>query len=232
MLQPGSTLPAESKPGARTTVDNQLGSISIGHPSSTFDRRAPGPRKSEIVQQHDSVQPLRIDAAHREAPSPHWASDWLKQRVTLGGLLERKSLLAIGLIMAALVTATVLLASRPQPVVSQQTKRQPDTRAVTFPNSSAPTIIRAGDARLPPAPPPIDVQQFAAPPPNWNTPAAANLPASLSDTASRTAIERPINLARRERLPAATRTDLQPAGRAGVAEFFGGIKGPSSPVSQ
>jgi hypothetical protein len=134
--------------------------------------------------------------------------------------------------MAALATATALLASRPQPVVSQQTKRQPDARAATFPSSPAPATLRAGEARLPPVPPPTDVRQSEAPPLNWNAPAAANLPASLGDGASRAAIERPISLARRDGPPAATRTDLQPAGRPGVAEFFGGIKGPSSPVSQ
>jgi len=230
MLQAGLNLPADSGTGAKT-VENQPGSISVAQSSSTLDRRAPARRQSESLQ-HDAALQLRIDAAHLEAPSPHWAPDWLKQRAKLSGLLERKSLLAIGLIMAALVTATVLLASRPQPAISQQMKRQPDARATTLRSSPAPTIIRASDVRLPPAPPPIDVQQSAAPPLNWNAPAAANLPASLGDAASRAGIERPISLARREVPPAASRTDLQPAGRPGVAEFFGGIKGPSSAVSQ
>jgi len=233
-LQSSWSLPVDPELTAETTVKDQPGSVSIAHRPSTRDRAARGSRQSESLQQHNAVQQLRIDAAHLEAPSPHAAPTWLKQRANLlGGLLQRKSLLAIGLIVAALVTVTLLLASRTHPVSSQSTKRQPDTQVkITTPGSSAPTIIRASDAHLPPAPPPPELQQSGAPPPTWNTPAAANLPASVSDSAGRAAIERPISVAHREPPPAPTRTDLQPASRSGVAAFSGSIERPSPPISQ
>jgi len=234
VLQPGSSLPTESKLAAKTTVEEQPGSTNIAHHSSTRDRAGRGSRQSESLLQHNSAQQLRIDAAHLEAPSPHSPPNWLKQRANLlGGLLERKSLLAIGLVMAALVTVTLLLASQAHTAGSQRTKRQGDVQAkVTIPSSSAPTIIRASDARLPPAPPPPELHQSGAPPLNWNTPAAANLPASLSDTAGRAAIERPMSVTRREPPAAPTRTDLQPASRPGVAAFSGSIERPTVPTSQ
>jgi hypothetical protein len=233
-LQSGLSLPIEPELAVETTVKDHPGSVGSAHRPSARDRAARRSQESDSLQQRNSIQRLRIDAAHLEAPSPHSAPNWLKQRANLfGGLLQRKSLLAFGLIMAALVTATLLLASRSNPVGSQTTKRQPDAQAkVTIPSSSAPTIIRAVDTRLPPAPPPPELQQSGAPPSNWNTPAAANLPASLNDTAGRAAIERPISLARRELPPAPTRTDLQPASRSGAPAFSGSIERPLPPISQ
>jgi hypothetical protein len=233
-LQSGLSSPTEPELGAGTdTTIREPGSVSIARDSSARDRTARGSRQSKSLQKHNSVQ-LRIDAAHLEAPSPHSAPNWLKQRANLlGGLLQRKSLLAIGLVMAALVTVTLLLASRPQSVGSKRAKRQPDSQAkVTTPSSSAPTIIHASDAHLPHAPPPPELQQSWAPPPTWNTPAAANLPATLGDTTGRAAIERPISVARREPPAAPARTDLRPASRSGAAAFSGSIERPSPPVSQ
>lgn len=234
-LRPRSSSPAEVAV-SDTTAAERPGSTSFAQRSSSFDLAAAhASRGSEILQLPGPAQQLRIDAAHREAPPPHSvALTWLEKRTDLlGGLLERKSLLAIGLIVAAVATAALLLTSRSHPF-SHDAKHQSDAQArVTAPGSSAPNIIRAEGAHLRPAPPPTELEQSVIPSQDWNIPAAANLPASLSASASQAAIPRPISLARREPSPAPTSTDLRPAGgRSGAAAFAGGIERPLPPTSK
>jgi len=181
---------------------------------------------------------FRIDAAHSDKPSPHTAAlAWLENRTDLlGGLLGRKSLLAIALVTAALATAVLQLTSRSHPAASQSTKHQPDAQArvigSTSSSHSTPTIVRASDAP-PPTTAPAAISEQSVPPPNWNIPAAANLPASINDSAAHATDVRPIELARREPPLAPTTTDLQPAsGQRGVATFAGVIDKPPSPPSQ
>src|SRR5262245_53105282 len=67
-LQPSSSLPGKPEQAATMTAERQSGSISIADRSLTRDRAARGSRQSESLQPRDSVQQLRIDAAHLDAP--------------------------------------------------------------------------------------------------------------------------------------------------------------------
>jgi len=218
-----SVLPPGAASANETTTAARPGSTSfelLSTDDRTTDRR------------RGAAQHLRLDAAHGETPSPHSAPlTWLGNRTNLlGGLLERRSLLAIGLIVAAVVTAALLVTSRSQPAVSHAA-HQPDGHAKE-PNLAAgkkdvSTTNIIPDS-LPPVPPTAP-EQSSSPPTYWNVPAAANLPASISDSAARTAA-RPIELARREMAPSPIVTDLQPAaGQSGVATFSGVIDKTPSP---
>ena len=211
---PASSHPHPGDSAAAATADSEM--TATEHQGST-----------------SAAQRFRIDGAHSDKPSPHTAAlAWLENRTDLlGRLLDRKSLLAIGVVTAALATAALQLTSRSHPAASQTTRHQPDAQ-VTSRINSAPTIVRASDAP-PPTTAPAAISEQSAPPPNWNIPAAANLPASINDSASHAGSVRPIELARREPPPAPTTTDLQPAsGQRGVATFAGVIDKPPSPPSQ
>jgi len=175
-----------------------------------------------------SIQ-LRIDRAHSDTPAPHAPlPHWLKGRSNLiATLLQRRTLLALGLIAAA-AAGTLIFAGRSQsnrtlpethratPAAGQNDQRNRASAAI-----AKPTILRAQEV----------LDSPMSPAANWNVPAAANLPASLNDSAKWT--DKPsAELARRDPPPSATTTDRRYPTSQPVAAFEGKIDKPPTPSSR